>query len=334
MPDFWTHCGYHLLDRTADGRLTMTDDFLKAYLARPEIRPVHESCHGELALHRDLLKHPRIGVAPQRLATLEDSDARDNYGTLLAFRDALLRFSTIEAFYLAVVRGEIAPIPTLFLDQIVQVIVRSVLDGREDPIQVRAAELLFRPQKVTITGEAILMADEETVEMRAVGGDTGGEELIEVSAPRLIELDVLQPDAAELYWSRSDAFDTVLNASLVSFGQDAIARVLEAWIRHFLDVPVAIQPVASIRDERWRWHIGLDVEATAILNDLYEGRPVPDDRLYRLLALFRLEFRGPAAVLPEMAGRPVYLGMAMTESGRLRLKPQNLLVNLPVAAPA
>jgi hypothetical protein len=30
-----------------------------------------------------------------------------------------------------------------------------------------------------------------------------------------------------------------------------------------------------------------------------------------------------------MAGRPIYLGMAMTESGRLRLKPQNLLLNLP-----
>jgi hypothetical protein len=30
-----------------------------------------------------------------------------------------------------------------------------------------------------------------------------------------------------------------------------------------------------------------------------------------------------------MSGRAIYLGMAMTERGRLRLKPQNLLLNLP-----
>jgi len=33
----------------------------------------------------------------------------------------------------------------------------------------------------------------------------------------------------------------------------------------------------------------------------------------------------------EIAGRPVYLAMAMTPEGGLRLKPQNLLVNLPLA---
>jgi hypothetical protein len=38
--------------------------------------------------------------------------------------------------------------------------------------------------------------------------------------------------------------------------------------------------------------------------------------------------------VPEVAGRPVYLGMAMTADGRLRLKPQNLLVNLPITAAA
>ena len=37
---------------------------------------------------------------------------------------------------------------------------------------------------------------------------------------------------------------------------------------------------------------------------------------------------------PDIAGRPVYLGLAMSEDETLRLKPQNLLVNLPLAAPA
>jgi hypothetical protein len=32
-----------------------------------------------------------------------------------------------------------------------------------------------------------------------------------------------------------------------------------------------------------------------------------------------------------MAGRPVYLGLAVREDRTLKLKPQNLLVNLPLA---
>jgi len=39
-----------------------------------------------------------------------------------------------------------------------------------------------------------------------------------------------------------------------------------------------------------------------------------------------------AAVIEEMRGRPVYLGLAADEQGCLRMKPQNLLVNLPLQA--
>jgi hypothetical protein len=35
----------------------------------------------------------------------------------------------------------------------------------------------------------------------------------------------------------------------------------------------------------------------------------------------------------DIAGRPVYLAMAMDSNHRLRLKPQNLLLNLPLARP-
>jgi hypothetical protein len=34
----------------------------------------------------------------------------------------------------------------------------------------------------------------------------------------------------------------------------------------------------------------------------------------------------------DIAGRPVYLGLGMDGEKRIRLKPQNLLVNLPLAA--
>jgi hypothetical protein len=187
-------------------------------------------------------------------------------------------------------------------------------------LRLRAAELLFRSQKVNIADGAIMLADDETVETQA--------------ASAAINLDVLSEDNIATYWERCDRFDTVFNASIQGFGQDALARVLESWVDHFLGVRVSIQPVASIRDERWRWHVGLDAEATAILNDLYEGRAVDEDRFSRILALFRLEFKDRAAALPDMEGRPVYLGVAMTPAKLLRLKPQNLLVNLPIAEKA
>jgi hypothetical protein len=50
-----------------------------------------------------------------------------------------------------------------------------------------------------------------------------------------------------------------------------------------------------------------------------------------MLCLFRLQFEEPAVMRPEIAGRPVYLAMAMDAERRLKLKPQNLLLNLPLA---
>ena len=41
--DFWRSSGFHLLERNGAGRLRVTDDFLRAYLLRPELRPVEES---------------------------------------------------------------------------------------------------------------------------------------------------------------------------------------------------------------------------------------------------------------------------------------------------
>ena len=86
-----------------------------------------------------------------------------------------------------------------------------------------------------------------------------------------------------------------------------------------------------IEDERWRWHVGLDVDATSILNALYRGESVREDDLERMVALFRLAFRDPRDALPEMAGRPVYLGLACRPDRTLKVKPQNLVTGLPLA---
>ena len=179
-----------------------------------------------------------------------------------------------------------------------------------------------------------MLADEETVEMHASGAALGsiGRLLVETEAPlKEVVLDVLDEDTAAIYWARSDRFDTVLDLGFARPGVDGLCRVLEAWVGHFTGATVGIQPVQQIQDERWAWHVGLDAEASTILNDLYDGKEVGDDRRARLLALFRLDFADPADMLERVRGRPVYLGLATNPAGRLRLKPQNLLVNLPLA---
>ena len=53
-------------------------------------------------------------------------------------------------------------------------------------------------------------------------------------------------------------------------------------------------------------------------------------RMQRLLSLFRLDFADPQEMRADVAGKPVYLGLMMNADGVVRLKPQNLLVNLPL----
>ncbi|MFQ6018319.1 MAG: DUF6352 family protein, partial [Kiloniellaceae bacterium] len=228
-------------------------------------------------------------------------------------------------------------IPPLFIDQMVHVILRAVLNGTEDGLRARAAELLFREQRVTIVDGAIMAADAETVAMYASTGGFGslGRLIAEAQTPlRNVALDVLGEDNADLYWTRDQRHDMALILNFAGPGLDALCRVLEAWIRHFRDVEVRIQPVQRISDEKWVWHIGLDAEGSKLLNDLYNGIEVDEARMARLLALFRMDFSDPNVMRADIAGRPVYLAMAMTPENVLRLKPQNLLVNLPLAEPA
>jgi len=348
MTDFWKLCGYRLLSLGDTGQLAVTRGFLRAYLERPEIRPIATSCATETDLYARLVDDPYTKVAASDLTSLQDPDAAENYGVFLRFRDWLTGFSSVEAAYLDLVRGTSPGIPPLFVDHIVQVILRGILSSCDDPMRLRAAELFFRTQMVNIVDGSIMLADEETVELRAAATrethKTGPAPMPESTlladhdaghhASPGVALDVLGPDNIQTYRKRSDRFDTVFDLTIQSFGQDALARVLEAWVDHFLGVRVSIQPVAAIRDERWRWHVGLDAESSSILNDLYEGRAVDEDRFARILTLFRLEFKDRSAVPPDMAGRPVYLGMAMKPDKRLCLKPQNLLVNLPIAVTA
>ncbi len=178
-----------------------------------------------------------------------------------------------------------------------------------------------------------MLADDEAVEMYAKTGGLGGigQLLAQSATPmRRVELDVLDEDNAAIYWERSDRFDTVVDFRFAQPALDAFARVLEAWVRHFLAVAVRVQPLQRIDDEQWRWHIGLDAEATRILNGLYRGDEQVLEDQARLIALFRLDIEDQETVAEVVRGRPVYLGMAMTGDSKLQMKPQNLIVNLPL----
>ena len=333
MADFWRSCGYCFLARGADGRLAVTDDYLRAYFMRPELAPVEESCGDERALHAALLQDPRIEVDESQIAAIRDADARENYRVMLRFRAQLLAAPSLEAFYAGLFRHEVA-VPPLFIDQTAQAILRGILEGDSDGLKARAAELFFRRQRASLEHGAIMLADDETVEMHATSGGLGnlGKLVLEAQTPlRSLELDVLDAATHAEYWRRDERFDTVLQLDRTHPGCGALCRVLEAWIVHFHGTPVAVSPVQEIPDEDWIWHVGLDAEASAILNEIYNGGTVDEQRMRRIIGLYRVDFRNASDMRAEIAGRPVFLGLAVSADHRLRMKPQNLLLNLPLA---
>jgi hypothetical protein len=312
--------------------LRVTDDFLRAYYLRPEIHPLEESGPGERRLHAALMDSPRRSVGDEELGAVEDPDARDNYRILLGFRRRLLEAGTLEQCYLDLFRGKV-DVPPLFIDQLAHAILRNILDGCEDPLRLRAAELFFREQKATVRDGHVMLADHETVLAHAAGSRYGslGRLLAEAQgAPGKAELDVLERANAAVYWAREARHDTVISLTCGRPALEALCRAMEAWVAHFLGIRVAVQPLRRIEEARWAWHVGLDAESTAILNELWAGNEVEQGRMRRILALFALEFEDQAAMRRDIAGRKVYLALSANGEEIVRMKPQNLLVNLPL----
>jgi hypothetical protein len=130
---------------------------------------------------------------------------------------------------------------------------------------------------------------------------------------------------------RDQRHDFVISMNFGRAANKAFCRVMEKWIRHFFGVNVGIRPLRAVEDHGWAWHIGLDSESTSMLNGLWRGEEIEPGTLRRMLALFRLDFEDPAAMRPDLAGKPVYMALSMDENNVVRMKPQNLLLNLPLA---
>ncbi len=328
MNDFWISCGHHLLDRDEGGGLKVTDDFLKVYLARPELIPPPEACAVEHTLHSALLADPRMPVSAADIAAIADADARENWQMLIAFRDHLLRHKTLEAAYADLVRRDLSHTPPLFINQLVHVILRNALDGVADARVLRAAELFFRTQRVTLHDGSLIAADEETI-----GGINPAPVTPLVSMlgiPAEAEIDIINDNNADSYWQRSDQFDMALDLTGGRSGQVALAEAMRRWILHVLGVEVTIEPLTGLRDAPLSWYVGLDADATKIGDRLWNGEELDEATLSGVIGLFALTFRDPAIVLDKVKGEPVHLILAMAGDKTIRMKPQNLVAGLPI----
>ena len=233
MHDFWLSCGHHLLDRDEGGGLVVTDEFLKAYLARPELAPPPDACVVERTLHAALLADPRRPVDAAEIAAIADQDARENWTLMIAFRDRLCAHRTIEAAYLDLVRSGLRRARRRCSStSSCTSILRNVLDGCEDAYVLRAAEMFFRPQRLTMHEGSLIAADEETV--AGVNAQPASPLVSMLGLPAEAAIDVLNDDNADDYWERSDRFDMALDLTAGRRGLAALGEVIARWIKHLL----------------------------------------------------------------------------------------------------
>ena len=328
MKDFWISCGHHLLDRDEGGGLLLTDDFLKVYMARPEMIPPPEACAVEKTLHAALLNDPRMAVSTSDIAAIADADARENWQILLTFRDHLVRHKTLEAAYSELVKQGLSKTPQLFVNQLVHVVMRNALDGVEDASVVRAGEMFYRTQRVTLHEGSLIAADEEKI-----GGSNPASVSPLVSMlgiPAEAHIHVINKDTAGGYWERSDQFDMAIDLTAGRDGLAALATAMQRWIAHVLGVDVTIEPLTEMREVNLAWYVGLDAEATKLGDKMWNGEEIDEAAMAQVIGLFQLTFRDPSIVLDRVRGEPVYLILSMTPDKLIRMKPQNLIAGLPI----
>jgi hypothetical protein len=328
MKDFWISSGHHLLDRDENGGLHVTDEFLKLYLARPELLPPADACDAERALHAALLANPRRAVAPSEIDSINDPDARENWKLLISLRDRLLRHKTLEAAFIELARNGFGSIPPLFVNQLVHVILRNALDDTRDAQMLRAAELFFRVQRITVHDGSLVAADEETVGGLSATPVTPLVSMLGI--PAEAEIDIINASNMEEYWERSDQFDMALDLTAGREGLGALAQVMERWIVHLLGIEVDIEALAELHDVNLTWYVGLDADATRLGDMLWQGQVIDEATMARVVGIFRLDFRDSSVMLEKVRGEPAYLILMMTPDKTIRMKPQNLVTGLPV----
>lgn len=323
MREFWVASGHQLTRLDGLGHMQVTDELILAWLARPEILPPPEACFAERALHTRLLRAPRDPVTPGQIAAMADPDARENWGFLVTLRDTLMAAGTVERGYLHLVRKGVR-LPVVFYDQLVQLILRNALDGCEEVFTLRAAEMFFRAQRAHYDNGAILLADDELVAELEEQSHTNP--LMAMMQGGVSALDVLGDGNGWTYWSRSDAHTMVLPFGADPRARAALAQVIAVFLRHLLGLEVTVTPATRAEAVDLRWYVGLDQTGTRIGDALWRGGAAEDT----LIGLFSMQIE-PAALRPDVAGHPVWLLLGIGSDNVVRMKPQNLVMGLPLA---
>jgi hypothetical protein len=184
---------------------------------------------------------------------------------------------------------------------------------------------------VTFHDKTILLADAEMIEGHEA--DRHASPLLAMlGGPAATSLDILKTSNADGYWQRSDAFDMVLDLGGKPSGRKALASAIQFWIKAVHGFDAQVGTVESVEDRDWRWFTGLDAEGSAIGKRLWEGEPIETEQAARMLGLFTVRFGNDVPLLEQAKGAPIYLILAMDKDNILRLKPQNLVTGLPLAA--
>jgi hypothetical protein len=202
-----------------------------------------------------------------------------------------------------------------------------VLDGCEDVSVLRAAELFFRPQRVRPHEGSLIAADEETI--ASADGQPVSPLVAMLGLPSPTAIDVLVDDNAETYWERSDRFDMGFDLTAGRRGVAALAEVIARWVTHLM-LPVTVERLIRADNVDLTWYVGLDAQGTRIGDALWNGEELDELTRSRIIGLFHLTVTEERAVLDKARGKPIYLIMAMTPDGILRVKPQNLVTGLPL----
>ena len=207
-------------------------------------------------------------------------------------------------------------------------ILRNALDGCDDPFVLRAGELFFRTQRITLHEGSLIAADEETI--AGTSGTPTSPLVSMLGIPAAADIDVMSDDNAMHYFEHSDLFHVALDLTAGRRGLAALAEAMRRWITHLLAVDVEIEPLTELRDAKFTWYVGLDSEGSRIGDLLWSGQELDQETAGRVVGLFRLTFRDPALVIEKVRGDTVYLILAMTGDKLLRFKPQNPVTGLPV----
>ena len=132
------------------------------------------------------------------------------------------------------------------------------------------------------------------------------------------------------YWERSDQFDMALDLTAGRDGLEALAEAMQRWVAHLMGVDVTIEALPQLHDVNLAWYVGLDADATKIGDMLWNGDDIDEAMMAPGGRAFPAKLQDPSMMMDKVKGEPVYLILAMTPEMTIRMKPQNLLIGLPV----